>query len=112
MNMNPANFFISGRHLFGFIVPGILWIVSVMLWIKQDLADFSQLTVYQLVALLAAGLVVGHAVGDLSFSITIHLSSWMHKWSLISLKREQAWADIDELQARVGEILQEKKPDE
>jgi len=31
---------------------------------------------------------------------------------LNKFEREQAWADIDELQARVGEILQEKKPDE
>lgn len=73
---------LTARQLFGFLGPGVLWIVAVLLLFGNDpLAWLQTASAQEFLALFATGLLVGLLVQDLSFKICNLLSAKLHSGS-------------------------------
>ena len=120
--MKFSDFFINGRYFFGFVLPGAMWIVALVLLLMSPdcVGDFIKTArPGQWVALLIAGLLVGHAIGPYCFNLVKWLSGIMHnRLPLLNLGPERERLDGDgssrakELKSRVKDIIRQRYGDE
>jgi hypothetical protein len=70
--MKPSDFFLGSRQFFGFLIPGVLWVTSIVLLLSKtrisDLLEFlADIKLAEALSFLASALVVGMLTQDRSF---------------------------------------------
>ena len=118
--MKLSDYFINGRYLFGFILPGTLWVATAALLISPT--EFEQFgrhaTVAQWAGLLLAGLLAGHAIGPYTFDFVKWSSRIFHRLPVLHLGPERERLDdqqserLVQLKSRVKAIVQKRYADE
>jgi hypothetical protein len=78
--VTPSNFFISVQHLFGVMLPGIIWITSsAILMSNQDpLPMLHVASVPEIALLLIAAYVMGYVMRGWAFSLGCRASDLFH----------------------------------
>lgn len=79
--MTLSSFFVGSRQFFGFLTPGFIWIMSILVLVTQTnpFTYIVNLTFLALVVLLAMSFVVGTAVETISFYVAVSLSATLYK---------------------------------
>lgn len=75
--MKLADFFIGSRQLFGFLAPGLVWLLVIYVAIGRStvLEALSKAEALEILAFLGLALVVGTAVETISFRIAVRASA-------------------------------------
>lgn len=75
--MKLADFFVGSRQLFGFLAPGVLWLVTLYLPFSSRFAGevLAEADALDVLVFLAVALVVGTAVETISFKVAVRISA-------------------------------------
>jgi hypothetical protein len=80
--MNLSDYFINGRYLFGFVLPGALWIAALTLFfgpknLEELRQSIQQITVGGWIIFVVTSLLIGHTVGQYSFAFVRGVSRFL-----------------------------------
>jgi hypothetical protein len=85
--MKLADFFLGIRQLFGILIPGVIWLICIVLGVsRQDpVQAMNALTMRELIAALAFGFIIGITVRRISFRIGVATGRLFHLgWSTLT----------------------------
>lgn len=79
--MKLSDFLIRGRHLFGFLVPGIMWVASFFYLSDKSLFDFveSGNTWIKVIVLLGLSYILGFILQTITFPLIADTIKWLSR---------------------------------
>lgn len=106
--MKPSDFFLTSRHAFGFLIPGVILLIALALIFSDPpltnlLHQAYETNIVAALSFLGVGFLLGILIQDPSIRLSKRLSEYWHR--CIARKGESRWVSF------MGKILGEPRPD-
>lgn len=96
--MKPSDFFLSARQAFGVLLPGTIYVLSVLVVVHWDkgLLGLTSANLTEVAVFLAASYVVGSALEEPTYTFAVRFSAWANRARVSSDRRRNFYpSDVD-----------------
>lgn len=112
-----SDFYVGSRQLFGFVVPGLVWLSSIILVVTRadPISLMLDVSLLEVALFLAASLLVGTAIETVSFKVGVNLSAWLHRARVSNDPHQTDYLPSDvnpQLVQRVRRVIQDRYGDD